>query len=153
MNNMQTINTQEIRRCDKLSVEPTIYRSGGTKPEFIYENYNQQENCNQQKEVKIKPILLNKNSLDPYSVVPNEKGDLMLRDYSGNLATIPFNKIAEIVVDKSVPNEWRFKIFLKNGFEMSFNASKNPPNKGEWEVGRATRRKFHLIRHDLCLVN
>lgn len=151
---MQTINTQEIRRCDKLSVEPTIYEQG-TKPEFTIPESSEYE---QGLKFPIKPILLNKNSSDPYEIVPvvaDEQTDLWLRDYSayfGYLARIPFNKIAKITVDKS-GNACKFKIFLKKGFEMFFNALGNFPNHGEWEVRRATRRKFHLIRHDLCLVN
>lgn len=152
MNNMQIVNTQEIRRCDTSSVVPIIYRRGSTKPGFIIH----ESKYEQELKFQIKPILLNKNSSDPYEIVPvvaDEQADLWLRDSSGYLARIPFNKIAKIeCVDKS-GNASKFKIFLKNGFEMFFNEFKNSPNKGEWEVRRATRRKFHLIRHDLCLVN
>jgi hypothetical protein len=153
MNNMQIVNTQEIRRCDNLSVAPTIYRRGSTKPEFTIHESSEYE---QGLKFQINPILLNKNSSDPYETVPvvaDEQDDLLLRDSLGYLARIPFNKIAKIeCVDKS-GNASKFKIFLKNGFEMFFNALGNFPNHGEWEVRRTTKRKFHLIRHDLCLVN
>ena len=36
MNNMQIVNTQEIRRCDNLSVAPTIYRRGSTNLNLLF---------------------------------------------------------------------------------------------------------------------